>query len=337
MFLRPANPADLEAVAGVHVRSWQAAYRGLMPDAYLDRLDPAEWARRYTFEAAAGAPVTMVAQDDGVIAGFCTTGPARDPAGEGAVAGEVYALYVDPPWWSRGVGRELMANARLRMAATGYTQAVLWVLSGNDRAERFYRAGGWAPDGTERREEVHGIECEEARYRTDIVPFDRTVRIHDPETAPPDLQDIDDESDRLVDALLPVPMPAMRPDDKAAEVARIAAVLTVGDPPCGFAEMATVDGRAHLNELSVRPAFGRLGLGRDLVAAACEWAAGDGHTEMTLTTFADIPFNAPWYRRLGFGELPEAEWGPEMRQVVDGERALEQCGARLVMRRPVSA
>jgi GNAT superfamily N-acetyltransferase len=98
-----------------------------------------------------------------VIRGFATTGPAR--AVEDPELGEVLALYVDPPFWGHGLGRRLIVEARRRLTARGFAEAVLWVLAGNTRAERFYRADGWLPDGARRDEQIWGVAADEVRYR----------------------------------------------------------------------------------------------------------------------------------------------------------------------------
>jgi GNAT superfamily N-acetyltransferase len=104
----------------------------------------------------------MVAVADGVIRGFATTGPCRD--NDARSAGELYAIYVHPDWWGSGMGLALIGDARRRLESLGYRKAALWVLAGNERAQRFYRADGWNSDGSERREEVHGIVIDELRY-----------------------------------------------------------------------------------------------------------------------------------------------------------------------------
>lgn len=153
MLLRSAEPTDAAEVAGLHVRSCQSAYRGLLPDEFLDGLRPEDRAAHYTFGSpAAGAPVTIVAVDGGVIRGFASAGPCSEPDATGT--GELYAIHVDPCARSRGIGRQLMASARDCLARLGFGQAVLWVLAGNQRAERFYRLDGWAPDGSWRIEEI---------------------------------------------------------------------------------------------------------------------------------------------------------------------------------------
>jgi GNAT superfamily N-acetyltransferase len=162
--VRPAQPEDAAAVAGVHVRSWQVGYRGLLADAYLDGLRPEDRMRHYRFDSTDPAePSTIVALEDGVMRGFATTGPCRD--GDVIDGGEVLALYVDPDTWGHGVGRRLMVEARAGLSRRGFTDAALWVLVGNGRAQRFYGADGWVPDGQRRKVEIWNVVVDEVRYR----------------------------------------------------------------------------------------------------------------------------------------------------------------------------
>ena len=167
MLLRPAQPGDAMAVARVHVRSWQAAYRMLMPDEYLDQLRPEDRASRYDFSHADPArPYTMVAAEDGAILGFATTMPARDE--DMHDYGELCALYVHPDHWGRGLGVALAAAARTRLFDLGFRKALLWVLAGNARAERFYKLDRWTPDGTRRTDTLWGVEVNEIRYQRSL-------------------------------------------------------------------------------------------------------------------------------------------------------------------------
>ncbi len=152
------------AVARVHVRSWQAAYRTLMPDEYLDQLRPEDRAQRYDFETQdPEKPWTVIAIDAGVVQGFVTTAPARDPDMDGY--GELCALYVDPARWGRGIGEALISAARARLRDSGFRNAMLWLLAGNTRADRFYRKDGWMPDGVSRTDSVWNVTVNEIRYR----------------------------------------------------------------------------------------------------------------------------------------------------------------------------
>ena len=87
----------------------------------------------------------------------------------------------------------------------------------------------------------------------------------------------------------------------------------------GYALLETLDDRAHLGELGVDPDHGRRGLGKALVEASCGWASERGSPVLTLTTYRDVPFNAPWYATLGFEVVSEAVLGHEMRERVEEE------------------
>jgi ribosomal protein S18 acetylase RimI-like enzyme len=164
LLLRPAQPRDALAVARIHVRAWQAAYRGLLPDRYLDALRAEDRARRYTFDPAAitdpARPETIVAERADALLGFATTAPAAGLPG----TGELAALHVDPDAWRCGVGSALIAQARARLVERGCAAAVLWVMVGNTRAEQFYRADGWQLEGTRQTVEVWGTAVDELRY-----------------------------------------------------------------------------------------------------------------------------------------------------------------------------
>jgi len=167
MFLRAAESSDAMSVAQVHVRSWQSAYRGLLPDEYLDHLRPEDRAARYDFATRdPRSPHTIVAVDAEAIHGFATTAPSRDA--DLVSYGELGALYVDPDYWGRGIGMALVSAARDHLAALGFENALLWVLMGNVRADRFYRNDRWAPDGLQRTDTVWGVTVNEIRYRRQL-------------------------------------------------------------------------------------------------------------------------------------------------------------------------
>ena len=79
------------------------------------------------------------------------------------------AFYVDPESWGTGLGRALIVEAERRLAER-HTVATLWVLDGNVRARRFYEAGGWRPDGAERRDRVWGATVDEVGYHKTLAP-----------------------------------------------------------------------------------------------------------------------------------------------------------------------
>jgi GNAT superfamily N-acetyltransferase len=88
---------------------------------------------------------------------------------------------------------------------------------------------------------------------------------------------------------------------------RLWVAITPEGSPIGFALVEMYDGVAHLEEIDVYPEYGRQGIGTRLVQTVCDWARSCGIPAVTLTTFRDIPWNAPFYRRLGFRELKPEE------------------------------
>ena len=97
-------------------------------------------------------------------------------------------------------------------------------------------------------------------------------------------------------------------------------VAAGGEGPIAYLVAAEVDGCLHVEQVSVDPAHAGRGIGAALIDTVAGAARGDGRPALTLTTFRDIPWNAPYYARLGFAELPEAEWGPQLRALVARER-----------------
>lgn len=108
-----------------------------------------------------------------------------------------------------------------------------------------------------------------------------------------------------------------------------------GDAAVGFALVELLSPRrAHLEEVDVLPSHGRRGLGAALVRAVCAWAERRGCAEVTLTTFRDVPWNMPFYTRLGFVEVPGAALDAEMEEIVRDEAARGLArDRRVVMRR----
>jgi len=173
--VRPPRLTDAERIADLHVRSWQVAYRGLFPDGYLDGLsfEMASRTEQWRLRIAQPEAVTLVAEIDGVVAGWATFGPNRDEDVSDKTVGEIWGIYVDPEQWRRRAGTALMARGLEEMVAAGYAEATLWVLEGNRRARRFYERFGWRPDGATEWFEREGSRVIEIRYRRPLTAPDR--------------------------------------------------------------------------------------------------------------------------------------------------------------------
>jgi GNAT superfamily N-acetyltransferase len=157
--IRRATLADASRLAELHIRSWQAGYKGLLPQALLDGLDPAARLARWetilleTHWPGAG---TLVAEHDDDLVGFARLCPDRDA--QVRPAEEVAAFHVAPDHWRKGVGRRLMSAALSQLSDARFRTAILWVLSGNERAIRFYEATGWRADGATRVEKADALK-----------------------------------------------------------------------------------------------------------------------------------------------------------------------------------
>ena len=134
------------------MRSWQAAYEGLIPADFLARLSASSRAAAWARRIGDGGGV-LVAEEDGVIAGFAAFGPSQ-----------LYALYLLPEFWGRGLGRALHDRVVQEMSGES---AVLWVLATNERAKAFYVRQGWVDDDARQTETVDEgrVTLEEMRFR----------------------------------------------------------------------------------------------------------------------------------------------------------------------------
>jgi GNAT superfamily N-acetyltransferase len=122
--------------------------------------------------------------------------------------------------------------------------------------------------------------------------------------------------------------------ERAQKAGRLWVATEPGSQPVGFALAIEVDGLAHLDELDVHPEHGRRGLGTALVETVCEWAKSTGFKAITLSTFSDVPWNAPFYARLGFHILTEDELTEGLLQLRETEAGLGlPISKRVVMRR----
>jgi ribosomal protein S18 acetylase RimI-like enzyme len=142
LIVRPETQADCETIAQLHVLAWQKGYRGLLPDEVLDTLSVQEWAQKRRERFGNDGPRrTLVAELDGVVVGFVRFGPDRHEE----QLGEIQAIYVHPDYWGTGAGDALLREALENLPQQ---EIHLWMLEGNERAQRFYARYGLHPNGT---------------------------------------------------------------------------------------------------------------------------------------------------------------------------------------------
>lgn len=131
-------------------------------------------------------------------------------------------------------------------------------------------------------------------------------------------------------------MPGIADDDPMPlEVLRRLHVWVAGDPhPVGWVAVEVVDGAAHVEQISVHPDHARRGIGAALLDHVERWAATRDLEGLTLTTFRDIPWNGPYYRRLGFAEVTDPSPGLRAMVAAEAARGLDPA-TRVCMNRPL--
>lgn len=144
MEIRDARPADVPAIARVHVESWRTTYRDVLPQSYLNELSSSAreemWGQAFSPESAT---FLVVAEDLGKIVGFAAAGPARQDTPEAkGYAGELYAVYTLADYQRRGLGRRLVVSAAEGLLAKGYSDMITWVIEDNAACRFYERLGG---------------------------------------------------------------------------------------------------------------------------------------------------------------------------------------------------
>jgi ribosomal protein S18 acetylase RimI-like enzyme len=167
----------------------------------------------------------------------------------------------------------------------------------------------------------------------------RRARRHELET----LRNLERDAGR---AFAAIDMPEIAADEPLS-VADLESFVTAGnawvavdpsDHPVGYLLSDVVDGCAHIEQVSVASAYSRRGVGTALIDRLEAHAAAENRPALTLTTFRDVPWNAPYYRRLGFVVLGPAQQGPELRALIQRETtSIPSDAARVAMRRPTRA
>lgn len=164
--IREAKSEDAPQMARVHVASWQAAYRGILPDELLDNLAVETFQGSWEKHIANPQRTNLVLEVEGVVQGFAAFGHWRE---EGAPpeTGELYALYLASEIWGSGCGGTLWKEAAARMRKT-YSQVTVWVLRDNARARGFYESVGFGYDGQVADITLFGATVPEVRYRASL-------------------------------------------------------------------------------------------------------------------------------------------------------------------------
>jgi GNAT superfamily N-acetyltransferase len=140
---RPASPSEAERIAHIHDYCWRATYQGMMPASVIARstLARREAMWRGMLGSHAARYCAFVVEDEGQgIVGCAWGGP--EESGDPVYRGELLGIYLLPAHQCRGLGRGLLQAVAQCLLHRGYASLLLWALTENDRARRFYEALG---------------------------------------------------------------------------------------------------------------------------------------------------------------------------------------------------
>jgi GNAT superfamily N-acetyltransferase len=167
--VRRAVPADAGRIAEINIEGWRSAYRGLIPDSYLDGMRyetvRERWAtglRSYVEPAS----MFVATGEDSVVRAYAFVRSVRVESDRHPIlaTGELCAIYADPAWRGTGAGYAVHQAALGHLAAHGFRHVVLWVLTGNAPSRRFYEARGWKCDEVVKDLDIDGEPTPEIRY-----------------------------------------------------------------------------------------------------------------------------------------------------------------------------
>ncbi|MBU9711428.1 GNAT family N-acetyltransferase [Evansella tamaricis] len=173
MKIRPAVIGDEKQIASVHVKSWQSAYRNILPDDFLSGLSVEQ--REKMWRSALERPLkehgVYVAEDScSQIIGFANGGPNRSKDSYPDFKGELNAIYLLEESWGNGTGSQLVEAVTHHLKGNGLTSMLVWAFADNPPARKFYEKLGavFLGEGTIN---INGIEYGEVVYGWKTMPF----------------------------------------------------------------------------------------------------------------------------------------------------------------------
>lgn len=161
MIIRQMTEADCKAIGELYAASWKAGYAGLLPQDFLDALEPQKY-EEHSLTNGFLNEGSFVAVEDGKVVGHCHARAANEPEWRGW--GEIHTLYVHPEYWRTGYGAAVFKRVEEWLYERGFNDVYLYVLEDNERAERFYKAQGFFPNGGTLCCEIGGVTVTDNRY-----------------------------------------------------------------------------------------------------------------------------------------------------------------------------
>jgi ribosomal protein S18 acetylase RimI-like enzyme len=170
VFIRKAKLADSLAIAIIHIKSWQAGYKNIIPNMFLNQLSIKDIEQKW--QNFIMATTVLIAEMNSQLVGFSCIGPYRDIASSNHIKpGEIYSLFLHPDFWRQGLGKKLCLKSLSKLKQDGFTEVMLWVLEDNEPAQAFYKAIGFI-ETTHRKNKLiySSINVCEVQYHIKLTP-----------------------------------------------------------------------------------------------------------------------------------------------------------------------
>lgn len=166
--IRETTIQDTDAIAAIHVSTWQHAYKSILPNHFLSSLSIEERKRirKQYLQAQDPQEGHFVAVINGKVVGFTDVGVSQDEDRD--TDGEIYTLYVDPAYLNKKVGSSLLKQATATLRGLGFKKAVVWMIQGDVQRKQFYTNHGWLFDNKTKVNQSHGVSYTINRYMINL-------------------------------------------------------------------------------------------------------------------------------------------------------------------------
>ncbi len=162
MFVKRATVQDVKIISYIHASSWKSAYRGIIPQRYLDELQDDFWVNAFQGWIEANTVTALLIYDQELAVGCIAYGKSRDK--KLSEWGEIVSIYLLPAYFGKGYGHKLLKAALDDLKIAGYNDVYLWVLENNEAAKKFYERNGFVFNNEKYSFAIMGKPLQDMRY-----------------------------------------------------------------------------------------------------------------------------------------------------------------------------
>lgn len=160
--IRKATLNDVSTISNIYALSWKHAYKGIVPQKYLDELESDFWISSFENRIKNNIITAQLICENELPVGCVAYGKARDD--KFVDWGEIVSIYLLPGYFRKGYGQKLLQTAIIDMKISGYKSCYLWVLKENINARNFYKSNGFICNNDECTCEIMQKQLVDVRY-----------------------------------------------------------------------------------------------------------------------------------------------------------------------------